>query len=81
MVKFAYNNAKNANTGHMPFKLNCGYHLCVFFEEDINPCSWLKIADELSKKLWELMIICQENLYPAQELQKQAHNKGVKFMS
>ena len=26
MVKFAYNNAKNASTGHTPFKLNYGYH-------------------------------------------------------
>ena len=26
MAKFAYNNSKNASTGHTPFKLNCGYH-------------------------------------------------------
>ena len=24
--EFAYNNAKNASTGHTPFKLNRGYH-------------------------------------------------------
>ena len=26
MVEFAYNNAKNASTGHMSFELNYGYH-------------------------------------------------------
>ena len=26
MAEFAYNNAKNASTGHTPFKLNCGFH-------------------------------------------------------
>ena len=26
IAKFAYNNAKNANTGHTLFELNCGYH-------------------------------------------------------
>ena len=26
MAEFAYNNAKNASTGHTPFELNCGYH-------------------------------------------------------
>ena len=63
MAKFAYNNAKNASTGHMPFELNCGYHPCVFFKKDTNPRSWLKTADELSTKLWELMTIYWENFY------------------
>ena len=26
IAEFAYNNAKNASTNFMPFKLNCGYH-------------------------------------------------------
>ena len=26
MAEFAYNNAKNASTGHTPFELNCGFH-------------------------------------------------------
>ncbi len=26
MAEFAYNNAKNASIGHIPFKLNCGFH-------------------------------------------------------
>ena len=68
MAEFAYNNAKNANTGHTPFKLNCGYHPRVFFEEDTNPRSQSKTAEELSSKLRELMTVCQENLYHAQGL-------------
>ena len=39
MAKFAYNNAKNASTGYRLFELNCGYHPCVFFEKNTNPCS------------------------------------------
>ena len=34
MVKFAYNNAKNASNNYMTFKLNCGYYFYIFFEED-----------------------------------------------
>ena len=78
MAEFAYNNAKNASTGHTPFELNCGYHSYVSFEENTNPRSRSKIADELLAKLQELMTVCQENLHHAQELQKLAHNKGVK---
>ena len=78
MTKFAYNNAKNASTGHTPFELNCGYHPCVSYKEDIDLCSKSKSADELSNELRELMTICQENLQHAQELQKRAHNKGTK---
>ena len=81
MAEFAYNNAKNASTGHTPFELNCGYHPRVSYEDYINPCSKSKSADELSAKLWELMTVCQENLHHAQEFQKQAHDKGVKLKS
>ena len=51
IAEFAYNNAKNASTGHMPFKLNCGYHPCVSFEKNTNPCSRSKTADELLAEL------------------------------
>ena len=78
MAKFAYNNAKNSSTGHMPFKLNCGYHLRISFKKDTDPCSQSKSANKLSAELQDLMTVCRENLYYAQELQKQAHNKGVK---
>ena len=78
MAEFAYNNAKNASIGHTPFKLNCGYHPRVLYEENINPHSKSKLADKLSAELRELMTICQENLHHAQELQNRAHHKGVK---
>ena len=48
------------------------------YEENVNPRSKSKSADELSAELKELMIVCQENLHHAQELQKRAQNKGVK---
>ena len=78
MAEFAYNNAKNSSTGHTSFELNCGYHPRVSFEEDTDPRSQSKSADELLAELRDLMTVCRENLHHAQELQKQAHNKGVK---
>ena len=67
MDEFANNNAKNASTGHTLFKLNCGYHLQMSYEKDIDPRFKSKSANELSTELRELMIICKENLYHAQE--------------
>ena len=78
MAEFAYNNVKNASTGHMPFELNCGYHFRMSYKEDIDPRSQSKLADELLAELRELMTVCRKNLYHAQELQKQGHDKGVK---
>ena len=78
IAEFAYNNAKNTNTSHTPFELNCGYHPWMSYKKEVNPRSKLKSVDELSTKLRELMIVCRENLHHAQELQKQAHDKGVK---
>ena len=78
MAEFAYNNAKNASTGHTPFELNCGYHPRMSYEEEVDPRSKSKSADELSAELRELMFICRENLYHFQKLQKQANDKGVK---
>ena len=78
MAEFAYNNSKNASTGHTPFELNCGYHSWMLYEEEVDSCSQSKSADELSEELRELMVVCRENLHHAQELQKQALNKGVK---
>ena len=81
IAKFAYNNAKNASTGHTPFKLNCGYHPWILYEEDVNFRSQSKSVDKLSAKLRKLMIVCQKNLYHAQKPQKRAYNKGVKPQS
>ena len=81
MAKFAYNNAKNASTGHTPFEFNCGYYPWVSYKDNLNSCSKLKTAKKLSSELQNLMAICQQNLHHAQEFQKQAHNKGVKPQS
>ena len=78
MVEFIYNNAKNDSTGHKFFELNYGYHPRMSYEEDVDPRSQSKSADELSAELRELMIVCRENLHHAQELQKRAHDKGAK---
>ena len=51
MAEFAYNNAKNASTGYIPFELNCGYHLCVSYEKDLDPRLKSRTAEELSSKL------------------------------
>ena len=81
MAEFAYNNVRNASTGHTSFEFNCGYHLRMSYEEDVNPRFQSKLADKLSAELKELMIICWENLYYTQELQKRAYDKGVKPQS
>ena len=81
MAKFAYNNAKNANTGYTPFKLNYSFYPRVFFKDDIDPCSKSRFANKLAKELKKLMDICQQNLLHAQELQKRAHDKSVKHQS
>ncbi len=65
MAEFAYNNAKNASTGHTPFELNCGYHLRVSFEEDVDPRLRSRSANELAEELRELMEVCCQNLLHA----------------
>ena len=78
MAEFAYNNAKYASMTYMRFELNYGYHLYVSYEEDVDPYSRSKAADELIKKLRNLMAACRENLQHAQELQKRAYDKRTK---
>ena len=78
IAKFVYNNAKKSSTGYTLFKLNCGYYPQILYKEEVNSYSKFKSVNELSAELKELMIVCQKNLYHAQELQKRAHNKGVK---
>ncbi len=47
----------------------------------IDPHSRSRSANELAKKLRELMQVCCQNLLHTQELQKKAHDKGVKSRS
>ena len=79
IAEFAYNNAKNASTGHILFELNYRYHPRVSYKEDLDLRSKSKTAEELSFELQNLMAVCQQNFYHAQELQKRAHDKGVKL--
>ena len=65
MAEFAYNNAKHASTGYTPFELNCGYHPRVSYEEDVDPRSRSKAADELTEELRNLMAVCRKNLQHA----------------
>ena len=61
MAEFAYNNAKNSSTGHIPFEFNCGYHPQILYKEDVDPRSQSKLADKLSAELRKLIIVYQEN--------------------
>ena len=78
MAEFAYINAKNTSTSYMSFQLHCRYHPRVSYKENLDPCSKSKSVEELFSELWKLMILCQQNFHHAQELQKQAYDKGVK---
>ena len=78
IAKFAYNNTKNASTGHIPFELNCSYHSWMSYKDEVDFHPKSKLANKLSAELRELMIVCQENLHHAQEFQKRAHDKGIK---
>ena len=78
MVKFAYNNTKTTSIGHTPFELNYDYHPQILYEKNVNPRFKSRSADKLSTQLRELMIVYQENLHHAQELQKRVHDKGIK---
>lgn len=51
ITKFAYNNTKNASTGYALFELNCDYHFCVSYKEDIDLYSKSKLANKLLSQL------------------------------
>ena len=65
MAEFVYNNAKNASIGHTLFELNYGYHLKVFFKEDIYPCLKSCSANKLVEELKKLMKVYYSNLVHA----------------
>ncbi len=78
MAEFAYNITMNTSIGHTFFKLNCGYHPKVSFEEDVDPRLKSHSANELVEELRELIEDCYSNLFHAQELRKKANNKRIK---
>ena len=68
IAEFTYNNAKNASIKHLPFELNCGYYSRMSYKEEVDLLSQSMLTDEFLVELRELMVICCENLYHAQEL-------------
>ena len=58
IVEFTYNNVKNANIGHTPFRLNCSYHPRVSFQEDVDRRLRSCSTNKLAEKLRELIEIC-----------------------
>ena len=68
MAEFAYNNAKNASIGHMPFELNCKYHHQTSYKKDVNPCFQSQSANELVTELKEMIVAYRENLQHIQEV-------------
>ena len=81
IAEFAYNNAKNASTGHTLFELNYGYYLYICYEKDIDYRSNSKSANEFLMEFWQLMTVCGENRHHIQELQKWVYDKDVKSRS
>ena len=67
MAEFVYNNAKNINFSYTPLELNCGYHFQMLYKKDVNPRFKFQSANEILAELRELMIVCRENFYYAQE--------------
>ena len=68
MAEFAYNNSKNASTGHMLFELNCGYYSCISFENKCYARSRSFSAKKLAMESRELMNVCCQNMLHAQNL-------------
>lgn len=57
MAEFAYDNVKNANTGHMLFELNCSFYPRVSYKENVNFLFQWKSVDELANELRKLMSV------------------------
>ncbi len=68
MAEFAYNNTKNASTGHTLFKLNYGFYSFILFEENVDPNFRSYSSNKLAYELKELIEICYQNLFYTEEL-------------
>lgn len=76
--KFTYNNAKNASMSYNLFKLNYGFHVRIWYKEDVKPFSKLKAAIKLANQMQKFMSVWRENLQHAQKLTKCHHDKHTK---
>lgn len=68
MVKFAYNNVKNANISYIFFKFNKKYYLYIFFKDNTYLYLKLYFNNKLFQKQKKLITISQQNLLHAQHL-------------
>lgn len=62
IAEFAYDNAKNVNTGYISFELNCGFKPGVSYKKDVDLVSKSKIADKPTENLRDLMLVYREIL-------------------
>lgn len=68
----------NANISYTSFEPNYNYYPHISFKDKVNFHTKSRLTNKLAKKLKELMSICQQILFHAQKLQKQAYDKRVK---
>ena len=62
MAGLTYNTTRNASTEYAAFELNYEYYPYVFYKENINFHFGSKVANELTNKLRNLMILYRDNL-------------------
>ena len=65
MIKFIYNNAKDASIGYTFFKLNLKCYIKMWYKKDVNSCFKSKSIDKLLAELKKLIINFKKNFYHA----------------
>lgn len=78
MAEFAYNNSRQASTMMSPFEALLGYHPRTSYEDNRDPRSKSRTADENAAALRDSIKELKVNLTESQELQTIYHNKHVK---
>lgn len=78
MADFAYNNSWQASTMMSPFEALLGYHPRMSYQDNCDPRSKSRTADENAAALRDLIKELKVNLAESQELQTLYHNKHVK---
>ena len=77
-AEFAYNNTRHSSTKLTPFEANIGYHPRMSYEDNQDPRSKSKTAEEQAKNLRDLLAELKNNLQLAQDNQAKYHNRTVK---
>ena len=63
MAEFFYNNANNASSGYILFKLNFDYYFCILYKKNVDFYLKFKLINKLLIELRELIIIYKKNFY------------------